>query len=118
MPKIIFRPNPTPPPFVPPTPPVIVNGVQITPYPFEESQIISCRLVNVTPPADFDSCEFCQLYDNSGQYITIADASDDEGHLMESFTAYPELSSSETFGFVLLFYKDFAEVQRIILTLV
>lgn len=44
MPKIIFRPNPTPPPFVPPTPPTPPEiqplHIKITPYPFDGGQTI------------------------------------------------------------------------------
>ena len=41
MPKIMFRPNPTPPPFVPPTPVPTDNLLQITPYPFEADEEFS-----------------------------------------------------------------------------
>ena len=118
MPKIMFRPNPTPPPFPPPTPVPTENLVHINPYPFDQDQEISCKLVNITQPADFDSCEFCQLPNASGDYITLCDAADGEGHLIESFTAIPELSSSNTYGFILVFYKNFEEVQRVPLTLI
>ena len=36
MPKIIFRPNPTPPPFVPPTPPTPQSTIRFATYPFDE----------------------------------------------------------------------------------
>lgn len=50
MPKIMFRPAPTPPPFVPPTPPVIENSIQITPYPFNEDTAITIKLSNLNLP--------------------------------------------------------------------
>lgn len=50
MPKIIFRPAPTPPPFVPPTPPAIENSIHITPYPFDEDTAITIKLSNLNLP--------------------------------------------------------------------
>lgn len=52
MPKIIFRPNPTPPPFVPPTPPVQNPSVFFNPYPFEPDTPIHVVLTNLDLPAN------------------------------------------------------------------
>lgn len=41
MPKIIFRPNPTPPPFVPPTPIVLENAsILFTTWPFQANESV------------------------------------------------------------------------------
>jgi hypothetical protein len=50
MPKIMFRPAPTPPPFVPPTPPAIENSIHFTPYPFDEETAITIKLSNLNVP--------------------------------------------------------------------
>ena len=49
MPKIIFRPNPTPPPFVPPTPPTPQSTIRFATYPVEVGEN-SYYLHNVVLP--------------------------------------------------------------------
>lgn len=50
MPKIMYRPNPVPPPFVPPTPPEYTNVVVITKYPFEANELVDVYFKNVEIP--------------------------------------------------------------------
>lgn len=57
MPKIIFRPNPTPPPFDPPTPPVQNPSVFFTPYPFETDELLHAVLTNLDLPEDINIVE-------------------------------------------------------------
>ena len=58
MPKIIFRPNPTPPPFDPPTPPVQNPSVFFNPYPFEPDTPIHAVLTNLTLPSETNVFSF------------------------------------------------------------
>ena len=50
MPKIIFRPEPSPPPFVPPTPPPATASINMNPYPFsiDENVEVSINGLNIT----------------------------------------------------------------------
>ena len=53
MPKIIYRPNPTPPPFVPPVPPVPSGPyMTIAPFPFDSNTPITSKIFNVEVPAE------------------------------------------------------------------
>lgn len=48
MPKIMYRPNPTPPPFVPPVPPVPTDPyVTMSPFPFDNMTQVVCSIHNV-----------------------------------------------------------------------
>ena len=65
MPKVMFRPNPTPPPFVPPTPPEPTNIVVLSKYPFEKGEPVLVYFKNVeVPPAEANTFD---IYSNSEQ---------------------------------------------------
>lgn len=56
MPKIMYRPNPTPPPFVPPVPPAPTGPyVTMSPFPFEVNAEVLCTVHNVEldPSVDY-----------------------------------------------------------------
>lgn len=56
MPKIIFRPNPTPPPFVPPTPPTPTT-ITLSAYPMDFNPDTGLNVkFDVRPDVDFDYC--------------------------------------------------------------
>ena len=55
MPKVIFRPNPTPPPFVPPTPPIDEDSVKFNPSSFSEGQTINATVFNIVAIEEHDS---------------------------------------------------------------
>lgn len=58
MPKIIFRPNPVPPPFVPPTPPVPVQVyVKVQPLEYEKREEVRCEIMSAVLPV-YDSWQF------------------------------------------------------------
>ena len=63
MPKVMFRPNPTPPPFVPPTPPEPTNIVVLSKYPFEAYESVFVYFKNMeVPTADVYSFD---VYNNN-----------------------------------------------------
>lgn len=47
MPKIIFRPNPVPPPFPPPEPVYPANSLKITPYPFDQFELCNFNIIKL-----------------------------------------------------------------------
>lgn len=55
MPKVIFRPNPIPPPFVPPTPPIDEDSVKFNPSSFSEGQTINATVFNIVAIEEHDS---------------------------------------------------------------
>ena len=77
MPKIMFRPAPTPPPFVPPTPVPTENLIHINPYPFNEGDSLQVTLSNLAPFSGYIVVEFGMFVPYEGDvviYGTIAQA--------------------------------------------
>lgn len=90
MPKIIFRPNPTPPPFVPPTPPppptgfeVLFNGLTegsnvtitqsvvsqiLNEFPLEYRESLGLWL-SFRNSSGSESLGSCSLYEDSGNFV-------------------------------------------------
>jgi hypothetical protein len=77
MPKIIFRPNPTPPPFVPPTPGYATQlDFYVKPIPYESYETIEILIPNVAMPEydlfvlqqkTIDETSFEQIFDSSSE---------------------------------------------------
>lgn len=105
MPKIMFRPNPTPPPFVPPTPPEPTNVIVFSKYPFEAQEPVFVYFENVEVP-QAGSYAF-DIYDNVQQgwstidefYTSLPDESN-------PYEAYFELDSSDIGGYRLQCFVD------------
>ena len=65
MPKIMYRPNPTPPPFVPPVPPVPTGPyMTISPFPFDSNTPVTSKIFNVEVPAESSSM-LLQVFDGA-----------------------------------------------------
>lgn len=78
MPKVIFRPNATPPPFVPPTPPIDEDSVKFTPSSFSEGQTINATLYNVSLSEDHDSFSLYFILIGSGLVESSSFTNSDE----------------------------------------
>ena len=92
MPKIIFRPNPTPPPFPPPTPAPTENLVHITPYPFNSGDTLQVSLSNLQPFSGYLTVEFGFFSTSEGD-IVVSDVIAQDGEPIptnfEQYTGYP-----------------------------
>lgn len=67
MPKIIFRPNPTPPPFPPPGPVYPANSLKITPYPFVMGQECQLKIFNLQEIDDHKTVDLkCNIPSEGG----------------------------------------------------
>ncbi len=64
MPKVIFRPNPTPPPFVPPTPIYPENSISFSPATFNIGQSVVATIHKVVTTPETTKIE---LYFNIGE---------------------------------------------------
>lgn len=115
MPKIIFRPAPTPPPFVPPTPVPTENIIHLNPRQFSYSDVVSCYFENLVNVPEHDVVEFRQ-YSEPNEEFYIYGSIDLESISQSSpyqFTA--DYSSAETTYFYLVFFKGDDNVGSIIL---
>ena len=112
MPKIMYRPNPTPPPFVPPVPPVPTEPyVTISPYPFGSDEPINCRIFNVVAPAEATY----MIFDISDSDNTIVNMRVDiESPIVGEFDiqAVTLASSSNDMIGHIAFYSDDTELEE------
>lgn len=100
MPKIIFRPNPTPPPFVPPTPPT-PTPITLRAYPknFNSDTGLNVEF-NVRPDIDFTHCI---IRNEDGEIGTVYY----DSYFTDSFTQIAvEASGSLPFEGSIEFYSD------------
>lgn len=95
MPKIIFRPNPTPPPFVPPTPGPTENLTHISPYPFDQQQDLQVSLSNLQPISGYSSVEFGMYVESEGGYIIAGEIAQQDEPIPTNFTIITDYSSDE-----------------------
>ena len=73
MPKVIFRPAPTPPPFPPPTPSYDTNStIKISPFPFETGDDVEFQLPSLKVP-NYLYFIISQLDPDSNVYWSISD---------------------------------------------
>lgn len=71
MPKIVYRPNPTPPPFPPPSPVYPANSLKITPYPFEAYNSCNFNIINLQEINDSKSVNLLYTRKTTGEEVTF-----------------------------------------------
>lgn len=101
MPKIMFRPNPTPPPFVPPTPGPTENLIHISPYPFDQQQNLQVSLSNLQPFSGYIVVEFGMYIESEGGIVIVDTIARQDEPIPTNFTFLTEYSSDEIEYFVL-----------------
>lgn len=115
MPKIIFRPNPTPPPFVPPTPVPTENLVSISPYPFGDYDQITVVFSNIIIPTGYSFIDF-DMHDSAiDAWATCKEWDDNTFELDTPFVVIPEVAFDNCDGYSILFGFTDAPYQRIVL---
>lgn len=118
MPKIIFRPNPTPPPFVPPTPVYPANSIKLSPFPFNAEQNVDACIYNLTLPSGYDTYFLCYYVPAEDYYSHMVEI-DYETLIKEwSFSIYVEHDSTDISGFFVECNKDGEEPYNFPLTFV
>lgn len=119
MPKIIFRPNPTPPPFVPPTPtPEIIYPVDINVYSkiqfgdFSFAGLSFNAIVDVVDDYYEDDYEYQEIYyTNDGVNFTKVDITLTERTTETIYLQFPNVEIvSQAIGWYLKIY-DVAEYE-------
>ena len=104
MPKIIYRPNPSPPPFDPPTPPVQNPSVHFNPYPFNPDELLQIVLTNLDLPATTTTVRlsgYVEQWQDETTFFTSLVSSDQT--TIET-TGASEASSSQISRYVLYCY--------------
>lgn len=101
MPKIIFRPNPTPPPFVPPTPEPTENLVHINPYPFNEGDSLQVTLSNLAPFSGYIEVEFGMDVPDIGGFVSCGTIAQTGEPIPSNFSVFADCDSDEVENFVL-----------------
>lgn len=120
MPKIMYRPNPVPPPFVPPTPPAPVPSVSINPYPFEADEEIIATFENVIVPESANLVEFFGFNVQKGEENAIAQVPVTAGSPLSRIEGACETQSSLNDYYMLRFIDDSSSqwiiIQEVTLT--
>ncbi len=98
MPKIMFRPNPTPPPFVPPTPVYPTNSIELSPFPFNAKQNVDACIHNLTLPSGYDEYYLCYYVPAEDYHPRLVEI--DYQPIIEewSFSIYVEHDSTDISG--------------------
>ena len=118
MPKVIFRPNPTPPPFVPPPPTPTDNLLQITPYPFRADEEFYYKIFNLQQIEDHKLVEFQCHVSSSAEISTIGYLSIDGSPIVTEGVSDINHPSSDLESFSIKVTKNDNSTYRIPLTLV
>lgn len=95
MPKIIFRPNPTPPPFPPPGPVEPSNLLKITPYPFGPEDVCDVEIINLQEINDHKQVAFFINNPSVGGSMLLEVLSNDGSPIRTSFEAGMGFDSTE-----------------------
>ena len=85
MPKIMFRPNPVPPPFPPPEPVYPKNSLKITPYPFEENISCNFNIINLQEINDYIQVNFVYTRIKTGEEVILEILNSDGSTIKTSF---------------------------------
>lgn len=101
MPKIIFRPNPTPPPFVPPTPEPTENLVHINPYPFSYGDTLQVSLSNLAPFSGYIEVEFGMDIPGEGAFVSCGVIAQIGEPIPSNFSVFTDYNSNEVEYFAL-----------------
>lgn len=110
MPKIIFRPNPTPPPFVPPTPPEPTNIVVLSKYPFMADEPVFVYFDNVEVPQNV--MYSFEVYVNELQnWSTVWEFETSLPNESNPYEIYFEHDSSEISGFRINCIEDEVSIK-------
>ena len=118
MPKIIFRPNPVPPPFPPPGPIYPSNSLKITPYPFEPITDCKCDIINLQEITDHKEVSlFLHLLEQEGK-SSVQTLSSGGSPIETSFEAVMDYNSTEIDLFFIEVIKNDDSTYTIPLTLV
>lgn len=118
MPKIMFRPNPTPPPFVPPTPPIDQDSVKFNPSSFSEGQTINATVFNISSPEDHDSICFGFLKIGGGYVDSSTFSHSDESIEQLSVSFDAPCASNDFLLVILIFLLDGEEVGTVDLSII
>lgn len=118
MPKIIFRPNPTPPPFPPPGPVYPANSLKITPYPFESGEKCHFEIFNLQQIDDHKKVLLECYVPSEGGASTIYDLSIDGSPIVTSFATSIDFESADISSFFVEVTKNDDSTYTIPLTLV
>ena len=100
MPKIVFRPNPTPPPFVPPTPSYATQlDIQCNPLPFDNDSGVALVISEANLPP-FDLFTLLKHNENTGMTTTLLSMDASEFVFGEVIYASPETSSENATSYI------------------
>lgn len=118
MPKIMFRPNATPPPFVPPTPPINKDSVKFNPSSFSEGQTINATVFNIESPEDHDSLCF-GFHKIGAQYVYSSPFSHSDESIEQLSVSFETPCASNDFSEVaLIFLVDGEQVGTVDLNII
>lgn len=118
MPKIIYRPNPTPPPFPPPGPVYPTNSLKITPYPFGSGDECKFEIFNLQEISDHKRVNLvCSL--QSEEYTSVLENMSFNGSpIITSFEIIVDYDSTEISSYFVQVTKNDNSTYNIPLTLV
>ena len=118
MPKIIFRPNPTPPPFPPPGPVYPANSLKITPYPFESGDECYFEIFNLQQIDDHKNVILKCNVPSEGGSVEIFSMSIDGSPIITSFNGQIDFETADISSFFVEVTKNDDSTYEIPLTLV
>lgn len=114
MPKVIFRPNPVPPPFTPPTPSYdTTSTIKFDSFPFISGADVGFELPSLNVP-NYTEFIICQLNPDTGFYAAMSDmiGGDVSQPLVSSFTAENDSYNNDDFE-VQFLNEDFQTIWTI-----
>lgn len=118
MPKIIFRPNPTPPPFPPPGPVYPANSLKITPYPFNEGEECRFDIFNLQEIDDHKKVDLFATIPSEGGAYSIDNLSTDGSPIIKSVVTDLYVDSTLISNYYIEVTKNDDSTYTIPLTLV
>lgn len=118
MPKIMFRPAPTPPPFVPPGPAPTENLIHITPYPFEEQETIQVALSNLQSLPNYTIVEFGGFSKQEDDFVIFSSIAESGEPIPTNFSVTVYYPSIDIDYFILHVIDEQSVVTNVRLNLV
>lgn len=111
----MYRPNPVPPPFVPPTPVPTENLLSISPYPFEDFAQITVVFSEIDIPAGYLIVDFDMHDKVNDEWITCKEWETDPFELDTPYQVVSEIPFDDCDGYSILFEFSETPSQRIVL---
>lgn len=103
MPKVIFRPNPTPPPFVPPVPSYDTRvDFYMRPLQYEAEQYVEVKIPSGNYPAS-SVVLLCQKNNGSEDFISILEFDNEPSNYNTILDFFSEYGVDSTTQFILKF---------------